>query len=468
MSHNSAPRSNDAPSCSPRRLWPTRSERRWLWLLLGLGLGARLVLIVALRTYEIPARDDHYLFGHEYGRIARSLACGRGYASPYGLDNSGLTTKGCPLFPFYLSLLFRAFGVYSPEAAAAVHVTNSVASVATALVAFVVGKRLFGAREGWIAAALFAFDPSALWYSTNLIWETSLSGLGMAGLLVVFLWLRDHLSVRAGALSGLIAGVIAHLHICALPVSAMCALWLLARARGRRRAALRALLAMGVVGAVVIAPWSVRSSLIEGRLVILRGNFVAFVSGALAQSKESHLADHESSPDSGKMKRLYNQLGQRGFSEYYQRQIRAQRRQTTAGFLRGVAIRSTRFWIGDVWRAREWYGSARVKLPFSIEHAKIVAHSLPALLALVGFVVAWRRRQDVWLLFAQIAGFFPVYALLHCRLPRYRFPIQAALMVLSSVALVSGATWVRQRWGRGGSSARSGREDGLSSESTLD
>ena len=80
---------SDGGADAGTRLWPTWSEWRWLLLLAGAGLALRLALIAGARTYVIPPKDQHYLFAHEYGRIARSLAVGRGYASPFDLDRGG-------------------------------------------------------------------------------------------------------------------------------------------------------------------------------------------------------------------------------------------------------------------------------------------------------------------------------------------------------------------------------------------
>jgi hypothetical protein len=57
------------PANSP--FWLTRAEWRWLLVLLVVGLGLRIALIYGLHTYVIPPKDNHYLFAHEYGRVAR-------------------------------------------------------------------------------------------------------------------------------------------------------------------------------------------------------------------------------------------------------------------------------------------------------------------------------------------------------------------------------------------------------------
>jgi 4-amino-4-deoxy-L-arabinose transferase-like glycosyltransferase len=426
--------------------WPTPAEWRLLLPLLGLGLALRVALILSLRTYVLPERDDHWYYGFEYGRIARSLALGKGYASPFYADRGGPTTLGVPLFPFYLSLLFRAFGVYSSGAALAMHLTNSAASLLTALLVFLIGKRLFGSLVGGTAAVLFTFDPLAVWYSTNAIWETSLSALGMTLLMAVFLRLRDRPTVRAGVVGGLVAGVVAHVHVVSLLVDVTCGLWLLARSAGQRRQVVGAVAVMALVTALCITPWSVRNSLIEGGVVVVRGWPSLAVHYALDPRKESY-TDSDITALTRETAEMQARVGEGGLRRWVHEQAEGRPRITLGEYLRHVGIRTVRFWFGELWATRQWSVLEHVKPPSWLHWVKVALHSVPTLLAAAGFVLAWRRREDVWLPFAQVAGFFPVYGLLHCRLTRYRFPIEATLLLLGACALRRpvAALWARVR-----------------------
>ena len=71
-------------------------------------------LVVVCFTYrDLPDADKFYeAFGWEMGWIARALASGHGFSSPYW-PWSGPTAMQPPLYPTLLSLVFRLFGVYS-------------------------------------------------------------------------------------------------------------------------------------------------------------------------------------------------------------------------------------------------------------------------------------------------------------------------------------------------------------------
>ena len=59
-----------------------------------------------------PRTGDHFGFGWEMGRIARSLALGQGYANPFnGL--SGPTAWTPPLYPLLMAASFKMFGIYT-------------------------------------------------------------------------------------------------------------------------------------------------------------------------------------------------------------------------------------------------------------------------------------------------------------------------------------------------------------------
>src|ERR1041385_6914976 len=72
----------------------------------------RLLVITVGHTYRITPRRDHFQFGWEMGRIARSLAAGHGFANPTDLE-TGPTAWEAPLYPFLLAGVFKVSGIYT-------------------------------------------------------------------------------------------------------------------------------------------------------------------------------------------------------------------------------------------------------------------------------------------------------------------------------------------------------------------
>ena len=144
---------------------------------------------------------DHFDFGWEVGRIARSLVEGRGYGNPFN-GPSGPTAWLTPLYPLLVALGFKLLGVYSKGAAIFVMVCDSAFSAGTAMAVYEMAARCFdargiarrGAKTGapvamW-SAWIWALDPGAMQYAVRWIWEMSLSTFLFAWVLVVALRLR--------------------------------------------------------------------------------------------------------------------------------------------------------------------------------------------------------------------------------------------------------------------------------------
>src|SRR6202451_3034352 len=121
-------------STSPVRPTPDSSERvptslcrqilrspRWMVLIAFL---VRVGWIVVAHTYRIRTTENNFGFGFETGRIAYSLANGMGFSSPFG-GNTGPSAWTAPVYPWLVSLAFRAFGSYSPASAFVMLTFNS-------------------------------------------------------------------------------------------------------------------------------------------------------------------------------------------------------------------------------------------------------------------------------------------------------------------------------------------------------
>src|SRR5438552_15068023 len=78
-----------------------------LWLVL-LSFALQVASIGVFRQYRTRTPDDHFGFGWEMGRIARSIAQGHGYGSPYGVS-TGLTAWDPSMYPTSMIEVFMVF-----------------------------------------------------------------------------------------------------------------------------------------------------------------------------------------------------------------------------------------------------------------------------------------------------------------------------------------------------------------------
>src|SRR5260370_21449312 len=76
-----------------------RSFYRSIFFIVMVAFLLRLTVITVGHTYRITPRRDHFQFGWEMGRLARSIAQAHGFSSPTDL-NSGPTAWTAPVYPY--------------------------------------------------------------------------------------------------------------------------------------------------------------------------------------------------------------------------------------------------------------------------------------------------------------------------------------------------------------------------------
>ena len=114
------------------------------------GLVVRVLYIVVARSYRMSVYPWSIF---EMANLARSLATGHGFSDPYLVD-TGPSALTPPIYPWVVSLAFRAFGVYSNAAGFAMLVFNSVFSAFTSWTIYRIARRVFNRTvavwSGWV------------------------------------------------------------------------------------------------------------------------------------------------------------------------------------------------------------------------------------------------------------------------------------------------------------------------------
>jgi 4-amino-4-deoxy-L-arabinose transferase-like glycosyltransferase len=171
----SSPPPPDAPGPALKEAFPWRA----LALVFLVGLVARVGWFVA--GPKVIENEGVY-----YARVGENLAAGRGLLS---IHENGKHLLYPPLYATMISLGVRA-GVHSETAARAISLAFGV--VFPALV-FLVARRLYGARAGWMAGALAAVQPVLIVASSAVLTESTYLTLSLAGMWFV----TDALSLRS-------------------------------------------------------------------------------------------------------------------------------------------------------------------------------------------------------------------------------------------------------------------------------
>jgi len=231
-------------------------------------------LVVVCFTYrDLPDANKFYeQFGWEMGWIARALASGHGFSSPY-YPWTGPTAMQPPLYPTLLSLVFRLFGIYTLTSGFVILSINSLLSSLTCIPIYFSAKYSLGTRGAKIAAWVWAFYPFAIYFSAGRVWEYSLTGLLFTTCFCIAQRIHRSANPLAWLGWGALFGLTAYSNpavLSTLPFLLLLALYKV-RQRGGRWLLNGALTSLALLAA--LTPWTVRNYRALGILCPIRDNF---------------------------------------------------------------------------------------------------------------------------------------------------------------------------------------------------
>ena len=424
-----------------------RAPRRIFWT----ALIVRLLYMTLAHTYRMRTGNDHFEFGWEMGRIARSLATGYGYADPFN-GHTGPTAWTPPIYPLLLAAVFKVFGVYTLKSAWIILAINSVFSAATAPAVYQIAWRTFGrAGEGMKIALwsgwLWALYPAAMQYAVRWVWDMSLTAFLFAWVMVLALQLREHSSfpqrrfadagenrnsrvspprvLRIWLLFGTLWGLIALSNSSLVAFLPVCVLWIIWHSESLASDLCRVALSAACF-AVVISPWVIRNATAFHAFVPLRSNFGAELYESAQLENEGYpwvasLAVSQADPELQRYKRLgelayCRQQGERAWAI-----IRTHR----GIFVEHVFKRIYFFWV-SVPHPTE--NGLRGVLN---ETGREMSYAFLSLSGLLGLALALRRRVDAAWLFFWAFVIVPLLYYVITVQARFRHPLEPLICVLS-------------------------------------
>lgn len=185
-----------------------RLERAATSLALLLVVAAGMRVVMTWRYVESHSRQQLAVlpFLFESGNIAYSLATGGGFSSPFHTP-TGPTAWMTPVYPYLLSLVMRAFGIYTFPSYLAAVALNIFFSTLAGVPIYFAGRRVGGVGLGALAAWLWAIFPNANLQTFESLWDASLDALLGATILWATLALEEKpQSLRAWCAYGLLWG----------------------------------------------------------------------------------------------------------------------------------------------------------------------------------------------------------------------------------------------------------------------
>ena len=382
------------------------------------GLAVRVLYIVIAHSYRLTTA---HWSTFEMANLAHSLATGHGFSSPFGGD-TGPSAWTPPLYPWVISLAFRAFGVFSPAAAFAILVFNSVFAALTSWTIYRIARRVFNETiavwSGWVWALL----PASIYFSVSRIWETSLSAFLLSLLFMLTLEMEGDNRLRSWFGYGLLWGIAALTNTSVLAWLPFSGCWLVYQLHCRGKRFLWPMVFSAVVFWATLMPWLVRDYSVFDKPIFVRGDLgVELRSGNNPRADGGFILAYHPGNNSF----LYTQYKQMGEAAFVTEQADLAKEwiaQHPKLFLMVTFRRFIFFWAG---------------LPKEgLEQIKNLLFLASSLLSIGGLLLAAKKRVHGIFLFATLVGFYPLIYYITFPTPRYRHAIDPELVMLS-VFLIS-------------------------------
>ena len=241
------------------------------WLVL-LSFVLQVAAIGVARQYRTRPGEDHFAFGWEMGRVARSIALGQGFSNPYG-DNTGPTAWEPPLYPHLMAGVFKLFGIYTYASAWVLLSINSLFSALTCIPIYLIARKTFGESIALWSVWTWAVLPYVWYWSVHWIWDTTLTPLLLSFIFLIALELEDRGGRLHWVIFGLLWGIGALANPSMLAFLPFCGLWIWWRRYRRGLASIGGVVLSSLVFFAVLSPWLIRNYEVFGRFVFIRDDF---------------------------------------------------------------------------------------------------------------------------------------------------------------------------------------------------
>lgn len=406
-----------------------RSTRSQLAIIVLAALALRLILVACIFRQTVDPTDHFDEFGWEMGWVARSIAQGHGFSSPFW-PSTGPTALVPPIFPYLVAAVFRVFGVYSAASAITVLSINSLFSALTCIPIYFSTRYAIGGRAAMVAAWAWVFYPFAIYFSAARVWDYALTGL----LFTTCFCLAQRLHrwralgwLGFGVLYG-VAGLSNPSVLSMFPVFLILAAVVL-HGRGERW------LGRGLVASIallaVLTPWTVRNYRALHLITPVRDNFwLECWAGNDGSTFESNDRRAHPASNPAEMQR-FETLGEaRYLAEKHALAVNFIR-QHPGTFIKSSLRRALCFWTAYWSFSRAYLADQPTQIPdmfFSIGLT---------IFMLIGARRLWVRDRTAALPYVILMALFPLtYCFTHAS-PDYRQPIEPEIIALVSAGVLS-------------------------------
>jgi hypothetical protein len=375
-------------------------------------------------------------FLQESGNIAASLASGHGFSSPFRVE-TGPTAWMPPLYPWLLAGIFRVFGVRTYDSFLAAVTLNILCSTFTCVPIFLVGKRVGGLTLAASAAWLWAFFPNTILNAFESMWDASVAALLAAIILWATLAIEKSERWRDWVGYGLLWGVTLLTNVTLISLLPLLLGWLAYR---RRKTSLSfdnsdefvktTVVAFGIA-VLCCMPWTVRNYLVFHRVVPMRSTLgLQLWIGNNENPQEAWKEELHPIFNSAERAR-YVRMGEIEYMREKQREAIEFILAHPGRDVRQFASRFIGTWSGGTPTPLQDF----VRTPGLWFRGVLLFNFFAAIGTAAGIVILWKQRSAYLFPIAVFPVIFPWAYYLTLVVPRYRLPVDPAVMLLTAVAL---------------------------------
>jgi 4-amino-4-deoxy-L-arabinose transferase-like glycosyltransferase len=248
------------------------SVPKFVYRLVIVSFLLQVALIGLLQQYRTRPIEDHFAFGWEMGRVARSVALGEGFSNPYDVK-TGPTAWEPPIYPYLMGGVFKLFGIYTYTSAWVLLAINSLFASLTTIPIFLIAIRTFDQRVARWSVYAWALNPYIWYWSIHWIWDTTLTPFLLALIFLIALQLQNWRGFRGWVIFGVLWGVGALANPSMLAFLPFCGLWVWRRRFKNGWSSIAGIALSSAMFFLVLSPWLIRNYEVFGRFVFIRDDF---------------------------------------------------------------------------------------------------------------------------------------------------------------------------------------------------
>jgi 4-amino-4-deoxy-L-arabinose transferase-like glycosyltransferase len=386
-----------------------------------IALGVRLAVIpFVYRDWTDPFVLEHWAFG----LIARSIATGHGFGSPFAETGSSALLP--PVYSYLLAGIFKVFGVETTSSILAALSLNSVFSALTCVPVYLLSRRAFGSRVAQWAGWGWAFSPYGVYYGADWAWSTCLVTLVLAWLFY-FAWrLEDSSRTRDWLLFGLFGGFSALTEPVILSVVPLIGLWTVYRRFRLNRSWQLPMLSAAAAALAIMSPWLIRNYELFHKFIPVRSGFglELYIGNNGYSDRWVNSSLHPNHSDAELSE--YERVGEIAYMDHKLAQAKAYIRSHPGWFVWMSLRRAVYMWTGY------WSFDRAYLKEEPLDPPNILVDTTLSVLALLGLWRVFKRDFSLAMRFAIVLLVFPLpYYISHPETYYFR-PVDPLIVVLAA------------------------------------